>query len=202
MDLAKIGNFIAQRRKAAGLTQMQLAERLNITDRAVSKWERGLSLPDASIMLALCGILGISVNELFVGEMLEMKQNDQKTEALLLELAALEEQKNKKLLVSALVFAAVLTVFYVGVALLAEYALPAGPLQNAVMCAATALFVLAAFFVLKTEVTAGYYACPHCGHRHVPSVWQVSISVQMGWVKWLKCPACGRRGWHKKVLQR
>ena len=102
MNLAKIGNFIAQRRKAAGLTQMQLAERLNITDRAVSKWERGLSLPDASIMLALCGILGISVNELFVGEMLEMKQNDQKTEALLLELAALEEKKNKKPCVSPL----------------------------------------------------------------------------------------------------
>ena len=68
MDQIKIGKFIAERRKQAGLTQLQLADKLNITDRAVSKWERGKAMPDSSIMLELCFILGISVNDLLCGE--------------------------------------------------------------------------------------------------------------------------------------
>ena len=65
MDQVKIGKFIAERRRQANLTQMQLAEKLNITDRAVSKWETGRSLPDSAIMLELCGVLKITVNDLF-----------------------------------------------------------------------------------------------------------------------------------------
>ena len=68
MDQLKIGKFIAECRKQKKLTQMQLAERLNITDKAISKWERGLAMPDTSIMLELCDILGVSVNELLYGE--------------------------------------------------------------------------------------------------------------------------------------
>ena len=73
MNLSKIGKFIAKCRKVKGLTQEQLAEKLYITDRAVSKWERGLSLPDAGIMLELCSLLDINVNELLNGEKIEMK---------------------------------------------------------------------------------------------------------------------------------
>ena len=73
MDLDKIGKFIANLRKKNNLTQEELAEKLMVTDRAVSKWERGLSLPDAGKMIDLCNILGINVNELLIGEKLEMK---------------------------------------------------------------------------------------------------------------------------------
>lgn len=68
MDQIKIGKFIAERRKNVNLTQMQLAEKLNITDRAVSKWETGLAMPDPSIMLELCAILDITADELLRGE--------------------------------------------------------------------------------------------------------------------------------------
>ena len=68
MNQIKIGKFIAERRKLVGLTQMQLADQLGITDKAVSKWERGIAMPDTSLMLQLCGILRISVNELLNGE--------------------------------------------------------------------------------------------------------------------------------------
>ena len=68
MNQIKIGRFIAECRKNVSLTQMQLAEKLGITDKAISKWERGLSMPDTAIMLELCDILGISVNELLSGE--------------------------------------------------------------------------------------------------------------------------------------
>ena len=64
MDQLKIGKFIAECRKEKSLTQMQLAEKLGITDKAVSKWERGIAMTDSSIMLDVCGILGISVNVL------------------------------------------------------------------------------------------------------------------------------------------
>ena len=73
MDLMKIGKFIASKRKEKNLTQNQLAELLHVTDRAVSKWECGRSAPDSSIMLELCKILGINVNELLSGEELKMK---------------------------------------------------------------------------------------------------------------------------------
>ena len=86
MDQIKIGRFIAECRKKQNLTQMQLAEELEITDRAVSKWENGKSMPDSSIMLDLCGLLKISVNDLLNGEVVIMENYNEKTEQLLLEM--------------------------------------------------------------------------------------------------------------------
>jgi len=80
MDQVKIGKFIAECRKNNNLTQMQLAEKLNITDRAISKWENGKSMPDSGIMLDLCNELKISVNELLSGEMINMKDYNKKAE--------------------------------------------------------------------------------------------------------------------------
>jgi transcriptional regulator with XRE-family HTH domain len=80
MDLNKIGKFIAYCRKQKNLTQEQLAEKLNITNRAVSKWERGLSLPDASIMIKLCNILDINVNELLSGKIIDKKDYQESLE--------------------------------------------------------------------------------------------------------------------------
>lgn len=68
MDVSKIGRFIAQLRREKDLTQRELAQKLGVSDRAVSKWERGLNLPDASLFEPLCGILDISVTELLRGE--------------------------------------------------------------------------------------------------------------------------------------
>ena len=74
MNNEKIGRFIAQKRKENNLTQAQLAEKLFLSDRAISKWERGKSMPDAAIMNDLCGILGITLSELFAGEELSKKR--------------------------------------------------------------------------------------------------------------------------------
>ena len=75
MDQEKIGKFIAECRKENGYTQASLAEKLGITDRAISKWENGKSMPDASIMLELCELLKINVNELLTGEHIIMDNN-------------------------------------------------------------------------------------------------------------------------------
>ena len=92
MEQEMIGKFIAACRKEKGLTQMQLAEKLNITNRAVSKWETGKSMPDVSLMLDLCDILGINVNELLSGERITMEDYQKRAEENLMELQAKKEK--------------------------------------------------------------------------------------------------------------
>lgn len=103
MDQVDIGKFIAACRKEKELTQVQLAEKLNITDRAVSKWETGKSMPDSSIMLELCEILGISVNELLSGEKINMDEYDKKADENLIELKRKDENNIKKNIVISIV---------------------------------------------------------------------------------------------------
>ena len=93
MDQDKIGKFIAECRKEKSFTQAALAEQLGITDRAVSKWERGKNMPDLSIMPDLCELLGISVNELLTGEHIEMEDYRNTAEQNLLELTKKAEQQ-------------------------------------------------------------------------------------------------------------
>ena len=200
MDLKKIGLFIASCRKDIKLTQEQLAEKLYITDRAVSKWERGLSLPDADKMLELCNILDINVNELLNGEKIDMKDYNKKTEELLLELAKQEELKNKKLITTMWVLLITDALFYIGILTLACLTLEEGPLLGTVICLSTILFVVVAFYALKLEVEAGYYECKNCHHKHVPSYFTALWAPHMSTTRFLKCPKCGKRTWSKKVM--
>ena len=96
MNQIKIGKFIAECRKRKSLTQIQLAEKLNITDKAVSKWERGMAMPDSSIMLELCDILDITVNELLSGEKIIMENSNKKNEQLLVDMSKELEKKIKQ----------------------------------------------------------------------------------------------------------
>ena len=94
MDMNKIGTFIADTRKDLGLTQRELAEKLHISDKTVSKWERGNSLPDISVMLGLCEELHININELLSGERLSKESYDRKAEENMINL--MEENKKQK----------------------------------------------------------------------------------------------------------
>ena len=94
-------------RKEKKLTQMQLAEKLNITNRAVSKWETGKSCPDTSIMLELCDILGITVNELLSGERISMENYQKKAEENLIDLQQKKDKAQKGLLRVELIWLAV-----------------------------------------------------------------------------------------------
>lgn len=96
MNQVQIGKFIASCRKEKGFTQVQLAEKLNITDRAVSKWETGKSMPDSSIMLELCDLLGITVNELLSGERIEMDHYEEKVNQNLIELKKKDENNRSR----------------------------------------------------------------------------------------------------------
>ena len=200
MDLIKIGKFIANCRKEKKITQEELAEKLFITDRAVSKWERGLSLPDADKMLDLCNILGINVNELLNGEKIDMKNYEKKTEELLVELAKQDELKNKKLMTSMWTLLITSSIFYISIILLAINTLEKGLLLGVIIFVATILFVIAGFIALKFEVDAGYYECKNCNHKFVPTFMQALNAPHISTTRYLKCPKCHKRTWSKKVM--
>lgn len=112
MKQVKIGTFIAKCRKEQKLTQAQLAEKLRITDRAVSKWETGKSMPDSSIMLELCAILNITVNELLSGEKLEAHhpvQYEKRAEENLIVLKRKEEKNILYNRLAAIIFSVTLS---------------------------------------------------------------------------------------------
>lgn len=110
MNQENIGKFIAKCRKGKNLTQAQLAEKLNITDRAVSKWETGKSMPDSSIMLELCEILGITVNELLSGEKIDMENLEKKADENLIALKRNEENNIRKNVVISIIFSVTLLI--------------------------------------------------------------------------------------------
>ena len=202
MDQVKIGRFIAECRKKANLTQMQLAEKLNITDRAVSKWERGKAMPDSSIMLELCDILGISVHELLSGEEIRMEKSNQKNEQLLLDMAKDLEKKNKIVWTSMWIILIVsMIALFAGIAITA-FLMPEGIWQIVTILGICIVFLIPCFYALKLEVSVGAYKCKKCGHEIVPTYSEALFAWHRGTTRYLKCPHCAKRSWCKKVLKK
>ena len=202
MNQIKIGKFIAERRKLVGLTQMQLADQLGITDKAVSKWERGIAMPDTSLMLQLCGILRISVNELLNGEKIDMENNDQKNEQLLLAMAKELEKKNKTIWTSMWVIMGASMAALLAAIFIARFFIPEGVWQLVTVLGACVMFLIPCFYALKLEVSVGAYKCQNCGHEIVPTYSEALNAMHMGFTRYLKCPKCNKRTWCKKVLKK
>ena len=202
MDMLKIGKFIARLRKERNITQQELAEKLDITDRAVSKWERGLSLPDAGKMLALCNILNINVNELLLGEKMNINDYNNKTDQLLVELSRQEENKNKIIMTTMWILVITTMIFYMGILLLAVITLEEGPILGGIIVVSTLITVAVAFYGLKLEVEAGYYECKNCHHKFVPTYFKALIVPHKSTTRYLKCPKCNKRTWSKKTMNK
>ena len=202
MNQIRIGRFIAECRKKVNLTQMQLSEKLGITDKAVSKWERGIAMPDTSIMLALCEILGISVNELLSGEKINMENNDQKNEQLLLEMAKELEKKEKTIWNAMWTIMTVSILGLIGGLASIAFFMPEGPWMLVAILALCVVFLIPCFYALKLEVSVGAYKCKNCGHEIVPKYSQALNAPHLGTTRYLKCPQCKKRTWCKKVWKK
>ena len=202
MDQLKTGKFIAECRKKANLTQMQLSEKLGITDKAVSKWERGIAMPDSSIMLELCDILGISVNELLSGEKISMENNYQKNEQLLLEMAKELEKKNKTIWSSMWVIMTISITVLIASIFIAAFLIPEGVWQLVTILGVCVVFLIPCFYALRLEVSVGAYKCKNCGHEIVPTYRQALNAMHRGTTRYLKCPECNKRTWCKKVIKK
>ena len=202
MDQIKIGKFIAECRKKNNLTQMQLAEKLNITDRAISKWENGKGMPDSSIMIDLCNELKINVNDLLCGEMINMENKNEKQEQLLVDMAKEAEEKNKIIWTSMWVIMGVsMTALFAGI-FIAALLIPEGVLQLVTILGSCILFLIPCFYALKLEVSVGAYKCKNCGHELVPTYSEALWAMHRGTTRYLKCPKCNKRTWCKKVLKK
>ena len=203
MDQIKIGRFIAERRKSIGLTQAQLAEKLNITDRAVSKWENGKSLPDSSIMLELCAELGITVNDLLSGEVVTMENNKQEMEKRLIEMVREKEQNDKQLLMLEWVIG-ILSLIVLFIPIIIGSYVPIEPewKRTAIVLSGFIPAIIGFVFAMKIEQVAGYYECKNCGHKYVPTFKAINLSMHMGRTRYMKCPECGKKTWQKKVISK
>ncbi len=202
MDQVKIGRFIAECRKKENLTQMQLAEKLNITDRAVSKWETGKSLPDSSIMLELCSVLKITVNDLLSGEIITMDNYNKEMENKLLEMVKQKEESDKRLLMLEWVIG-VLSFIILFVPIVVAAYLPMEEWQKLVVVFSGFIpGFIGLFFAMKIEQIAGYYECKHCKHRYVPTFKAVNLAMHIGRTRYMKCPKCNKWSWQKKVISK
>ena len=202
MDQIRIGKFIAESRKQKNLTQSQLSEKLGITDKAISKWDRGIAMPDSSIMLELCDILGITVNELLSGEKINMENNNQKNEQLLLEMTKELEKKNKMIWSCMWAIMIVSITALIASIFIAAFFIPEGIWQLVTIIGSCVVFLIPCFFALKLEVSVGAYKCKHCGNEFVPTYTQALNAMHAGTTRYLKCPKCNKRSWCKKVLKK
>lgn len=200
MDQIKIGKFIASCRKEASLTQAALAEKLGISDRAVSKWENGKSMPDSGIMLELCDLLNINVNELLSGERIMVESYDKRAEENLLAMKKEIEEKNRQMLGTEIWIGVPATVSGLIMCAVASYVDMPTWSRAVLISVAIAMILIVAFIAVGIEQKAGYYECGVCHHRHVPTYWQTNLAMHIGRTRYMKCPECGKRSWQKKVL--
>ena len=202
MNQIKIGRFIAECRKKENLTQMQLAEKLGITDKAVSKWERGVAMPDTSIMLELCAILNINVNELLSGEKINMENTDQKNAQLVLDMAKELENKNKTIWSSMWAIMIVSMIALIAGFFIAAFLIPEGIWQLVAILVICIVFLIPCLYAVKLEISVGVYKCQNCGHEIVPTYKEAMTAMHRGFTRRLKCPNCNQRTWCKKVLKK
>lgn len=201
MELRKIGKFIAQERKAHDITQEKLAEMLDVSDRAVSKWERGICMPSTAIMSKLCEILDCSINELFCGERIDEMSEKKMLEKNLLEMATLKEQRDKELLNLEIVIGVLVSIIMITCIFLAAYAEMQDWTRVVLIIAGIIPFAISMFYLLRIEQIAGYYKCEKCGHKYIPNYWSVFFAMHVNRTRHMKCPKCGKKSWQRKVLK-
>lgn len=201
MDQIKIGRFIAETRKSKNLTQKQLAEKLSISDKTVSKWECGKGLPDVTIMLDLCEELQITVNDLLTGERVSKIDYQKKAEENMMNLMK-ENQENKKRMILSVICAVITIIATCSLVVIAAYIEMPVIARVAVIILAlvTGVFGIEAAAVL--EVKAGYYECPHCKALFVPTMGEYVKGYHTITRRRLTCHECGKTSMCKHRIVR
>ena len=206
MNQEKIGKLIASCRKKQKLTQEQLAEKLGITYKAVSKWETGKGLPDASIMKDLCSILKITVNELLSGELINKEDYNKKIEEYMLEIYRQKEEGDKKLLKLEIIVGFIFITYFIFILLTMNYLVEKNIISENIflfiVIPSLVYIIIMGIVLLKVEQLAGYYECNKCYHRYIPTYKSVNLAPHLGRTRYMKCPKCNKKSWNKKVLSR
>ncbi len=199
----RIGEFIAKERKAKGMTQMQLSEKLGISNKTVSKWECGSGLPEMSLLLPLCEELGITASELLSGQRLDSAEYRRKAEEIIMEFMHEREENKKKYIITA-ICGFIATLAFVTILILVELYGEAMSTFARVAFTVVAWLIFAAGLSVAVygELKSGYYKCARCGERFVPTLGAYIAGPHIGSTRKLKCPKCGEKSWCRKVMSK
>ncbi len=201
MDLKRTGEFIKERRKAKNLTQADLAEKIYVSEKTISKWECGNGFPDTSLILPLCQALDINANELLSGKKLDEAEYKHEAEHNLLTLQRKQEDSIKFILTLEIVigfFASI--ILFTAVMISSFIDLPTW-IRILIIVIGFIIFIIGIHFCLLIEKDAGFYECKHCGCKHIPTYKQVLWSMHSGRTRFIKCPKCNKKSWQKKVIK-
>ena len=199
MDQIKIGKFIAEERKTKQYTQRELADKLSVSDKTISKWERGNGFPEVSLLLPLCNELEVTVNELLSGERLQEMDYKKKAEENMVNLVKEAQESKKKIIMSAMVAALVI------IAAMPLFMI-AGLLEMQVW---TRILLLGIGFVVMAmgiaiacvlDREAGAFECPECKERFVPDMKSYVMGLHTITKRKLTCSKCGCTKYCKHVL--
>lgn len=181
---------------------MQLAEKLNITDRAISKWENGKGMPDSSIMLDLCKELQISVNELLSGEVLEMNSYNKKLEQNLIDIVKQKEESDKRILTMEIAMGIASIIIFFILVMIASLIEMQDWVRLLIIIPSTIFIFIVCLLLLRIEQTAGYYECQKCHYKYVPTYSSVLWAMHINRTRYMKCPKCNEKSWQKKVISK
>jgi len=201
MDLIKIGKFIQERRKAKKLTQVQLAQKISVSEKTISKWECGNGFPDTSLMLPLCKVLDITANELLSGKLLTNEDYKSCAEENLITLKTQQEYYSKLLLNLEWILVWLSMVVLLGCVMISSYVDMAVHWRVILIVFGFINMLVAIHFALLIETKAGYYECQNCHHKYIPAYKQVLWSTHFGRTRKMRCPECKKCCWHKKKVR-
>lgn len=201
MDLQATGNFIKEQRKQAGLTQTQLAEKLAVSEKTVSKWECGNGFPDTAIMLPLCEVLKVSANELLSGKKIEEKDYKTEAEKNLIDLNERHEDTTKFLLKLEIVLGFMVCIPFFAFIMIAALVQMPDWVRIVGIVLSIVYFIFGMHFCMLIEKDAGFYECRHCHHKYIPTLKSVYCAMHINRTRFMRCPKCGKKSWQKKVVK-
>ena len=200
MNLQDTGNLIQEKRKQLNLTQLELAQKLNVSEKTISKWECGKGFPDTSLILPLCTELNLTANELLSGKTLpndiEYKERAEKN---LIELKYLHEKSAKHLLTIEWIVVWFALVIFLSSIFASTYLNIPVIWQGVLIVFGCLNLLVGLYFSILIETKVGFYQCKHCSHKYIPTYNQVLWSMHVGRTRYMKCPHCHKKSWSKKT---
>ena len=201
MDQIKIGKFIADERKRKGYTQKQLSEKLEISDKTISKWERGNGFPEVSLLLPLCNELEITVNELLSGERVSEEDYLKKAEENMVNLVREALESKKKIVLSAMVAGLTIIATVPLFILSGMFEMPVWT-RVLLMGIGFVIMVIGIAIACVLDREAGAFECPECKERFVPDMKSYVMGPHTITKRKLTCPKCGCTKYCRHVLTR
>ena len=201
MDTIKIGLFIKSLRKEKSLTQREVAEQLNVSEKTISKWETGKGFPDISLTLPLCKLFDISMNELLSGERLDEKQYIEQAEENIVSLVNDRTPPRKKIIISTIscIFA---TLSSLALIIISAFFITQVWLRLVMIGIALIVIISNIAVILLVAISTEIYKCENCGEKFVPTLSAYLLAPHTFTRRYLKCPHCDKKCWNKSHFRK